>query len=159
MGDEDPDDIQQLLSTLRDEHQPVGASEEILVYKIAEHFFYGKRASYLLSEQLDFSDNGENNTRQVALMLRYHTTADRGYYRALNELRKLQKERRLQEIGFVSQNAPNPADAHAEPTETPAKPAPQPAPQPITPAPIPQITKITPFPAGIEVEFAAPKAA
>ena len=37
-------------------------------------------------------------------MLRYHTTSDRAYYRAFNELRKLQKERRLQEIGFVSQN-------------------------------------------------------
>jgi hypothetical protein len=163
MSDEDPDDIQQLLSTLRDEHQPVGASEEILVYKIAEHFFYGKRASYLLSEQLDFADNGENNTRQVALMLRYHTTADRGYYRALNELRKVQKVRRLQEIGFVSQNAAQPVEVLAEtPSEAPARPAPQPAPQPVTPAPIPQIakiTKITPTPAGIEVEIAPPKAA
>jgi hypothetical protein len=104
MSDENDEDVQQLLATLREEHEPVGAGEEILVYKMAEHLFYGKRASYLLSEQLDLTDQGENNSREVALMLRYHTTADRGFYRALNELRKLQKERRLEEIGFVSQN-------------------------------------------------------
>jgi hypothetical protein len=108
MSDENDEEVQDLLATLREEHQPVGATEEILVYKMAEHFFYGKRASYLLSEQLDWADKGAENARQIALMLRYHTTADRGYYKALNELRKIQKERQLQEIGSVSQNAQTP---------------------------------------------------
>src|SRR5215475_8052807 len=45
-----------LLETLREEHQPVGASEEILVYKMAEHFLYGKRASSLMTEQFDLAD-------------------------------------------------------------------------------------------------------
>ena len=54
-------------------------------------------------------------------MLRYHTTADRGFIRSLNELRKLQKERRLEEIGFVPQNAETGPQATPEP---PAEPAP-----------------------------------
>ena len=105
MTDESSEQMDSLLDMLREEHEPVGATEEILVYKMAEHFFFGKRASYLLSEQLDWADNGAENGPRIALMLRYHTAADRGYYKALGELRKVQTERRLQEIGSVPQNA------------------------------------------------------
>src|SRR5579863_4918418 len=56
MNDEKGEDSHQLLAALREEHQPVGPTEEILVYKMAEHFFYGIRAAYLLSEQLDSND-------------------------------------------------------------------------------------------------------
>ena len=115
MQDESQEDVQLLLDTLREEHEPVGATEEILVYKMAEHFFYGKRASYLLSEKLDWDDKGDE-TRQIGLMLRYHTAADRGYHKAFTELRKLQKERQLQEIGSVSQN---PQPQPASPTRKP----------------------------------------
>ena len=115
-------ELDELLAILREEHQPVGAAEEILVYKMAESFYNGKRANNLLTEQLELAQSGENNSREVALMLRYYTTADRGYYRALTDLRKLQKERRLQEIGSVSQNPEVPA----------FKPAPEPPSQPTT---------------------------
>ena len=53
-------------------------------------------------------------------MLRYHTTADRGFIRSLNELRKLQKESRLEEIGFVSQNAEIGPEASPDPPAEPA---------------------------------------
>ena len=124
MNSEMPEEAQLLLDTLRDEHQPVGAAEEILVHKMAEHLWFGKRASYLLAEKLDAVDRGDGNTRDLALMLRYHTTSDRGYYKAFNQLRKLQKERQLQEIGSVSQ-----------PVE---------APQPATPKPVAPTPEITP---------------
>jgi hypothetical protein len=130
MSDESQDDVQLLLDTLREEHQPVGATEEILVYKMAEHFFYGKRASYLLSEKLDWADKGDDMTRQINLFLRYHTNADRGFLKALNELRKLQKERRLQEIGSVSQNAQSDPLAQTSVSEPPQK---TPATTPVTP--------------------------
>src|SRR5579872_252425 len=38
MADETPEEIATLLATLREEHSPLGASEEILVHKMAEHF-------------------------------------------------------------------------------------------------------------------------
>src|ERR1051325_6895419 len=119
-SDEDSEQFHILLADLREEHQPQGPTEDILVFKMAEHFWFSWRSSILLAEQLDFND-GEDNKGQISLMLRYHTTADRGFIRSLNELRKLQKERRLEEIGFVSQNAePGP---EASP-ETPAQAAP-----------------------------------
>ena len=137
MTAETSEEIDTLLATLREEHQPVGATEEILVYKMAEHFFFGKRAGYLLTEQLDWADQGSDNGPRISLLLRYHTTADRGYHKAFAELRKLQNERRQQEIGFVPQNRetaseappaepPNPEPVRSEPTETV-----QPAVQPI----------------------------
>ena len=140
MSHETREEIQTLLNTLREEHEPVGATEEILVYKMAEHFFFGKRASCMLTEQLDWADQGSGNGPRISLLLRYHTTADRGYHKAFSELRKLQNERRLQEIGFLSQNPegvpqpapevaasepPNPEGAPSKPAET-AQPAVQP---------------------------------
>lgn len=121
MSDELDEDVQQLLAALREEHQPVGATEELLVYKMAEHFFYGKRASYLLSEQCDFADHGEDNAREIGLFMRYHAAADRGYYRALSELRKVQKERRLQEIGSVPSTA-EAGEIGSVPSNVPAPP-------------------------------------
>ena len=101
--DESEDDAHQLLAALIEENQPVGANEEILVHQMAENFFSQKRASYRLTEELNYRDDGEKNTAEIALLLRYHTTAGRGFARALTDLRKLQKERKLQEIGFVPQ--------------------------------------------------------
>src|ERR1700683_695317 len=97
-------EFEQLHADLREEHQPVGPTEDILVYKMAENFFAANRAQVLLAERLDFNDH-EDDSKQVSLMLRYHAAADRGFYRALNELRKLQSERRNAEIGSVSQPA------------------------------------------------------
>ena len=119
-SDEDSEQFHILLADLREEHQPQGPTEDILVFKMAEHFWFSWRSSILLAEQLDFND-GEDNKGQISLMLRYHTTADRGFIRSLNELRKLQKERRLEEIGFVSQNTETGPEASPE---TPAQAAP-----------------------------------
>jgi hypothetical protein len=63
-------------------------------------------------------------------MLRYHTTAVRGFSKALNDLRKLQKERKFQETGFVSQEV---EEVAAEPpAEPPAPPAEPPKTTPVT---------------------------
>jgi hypothetical protein len=97
----------ELLDVLREEHQPFGAGKEILVYKMAEHFLFQKRASYLLTEQVLFADHGSYIAGKISLFMRYalpHHLRPR-LQRALTELRKLQKERQLEEIGFVSQNA------------------------------------------------------
>jgi len=147
MTDETSEEVEELLANLREEHQPVGSTEEILVYKIAEHFFFAKRASYLLTEQLDWADKGENNSREIGLMLRYHTTADRGYYRALTELRKVQKERRLQEIGSVSQEAQPAAAQPPIEAETPAAEPQKTTPATAKTAPPPMTSPAVPQPA------------
>ncbi len=105
MHHEAEDETIPLLEALRDENQPVGANEEILVYQMAEHFYFQRRAGLLLAEELNYRDDGDKVLGDLSLLLRYHTTACRGFSKALADLRKLQKERILQEIGFVSQNA------------------------------------------------------
>ncbi len=104
MEEEEDEEAQALLQALRDEHQPVDATEEILVYKMAQHFFAQKRAEELMNEHLMVPYDGERNTRELSLLMRYHATADRGFNKCLSDLRKLQKERQMEEIGFVSQN-------------------------------------------------------
>ena len=94
-------DFDDLHSDLYCEHQPASATEEILVYKMAESFFASQRAQVLFVEALESNDRSDDATKQVSLMLRYHTTNDRAFGKHLNELRKLQKDRQKEEIGFV----------------------------------------------------------
>ena len=122
MTEENDKEFNLLLADLREEHQPEGPTEDIFVYKMAEYMMFSERASVFLAEAMD-TNTRSDDTKQISLFLRYHTTADRGFIRNLNELRKLQKERRLQEIGFVSQNTesqPGPRpDAEPENVENP----------------------------------------
>jgi len=126
-----------LLQDLRDEFQPQTPAEDILVYKMAELFLMNKRAGYCLAletsrnQQAEDPETQDSTRKQVALYLRYYTSADRGFNKNLADLRKMQKERLRQagethqseeeersrqpetqqnaqtspEIGFVSQNA------------------------------------------------------
>jgi hypothetical protein len=132
-SDEDPEEFETLHADLRAEHQPDGPTEDILVYKMAESFWFSWRASILLAERLDFND-GEDDSKQVSLMLRYHTTADRSFLRHLNELRKLQKERRLEEIGIVSQNPESHSDETSDETLAVAPGAPAATPAAVAPS-------------------------
>ena len=133
MAEEGPElneDFKLLLEDLREEHQPNGPTEDILVFKMAESVFFANRASVLLADKLNSNDHPDA-LPHISLMLRYHTTADRAFARHLNDLRKLQKERRKeeaeaaaqaepQEIGFVPQDPePAPPQTPAEPLETP----------------------------------------
>jgi len=146
MAEEGPDygrEFDLLHADLRIEHQPNGPTEDILVFKMAQSVFFTDRAAVLLADKLNSNDHPDA-LPHISLMLRYHTTADRAFARHLNDLRKLQKERRheeaeapIQEIGFVSQD-PDPAQpqAPAESLETPE----------IHPATVPQ-TQESPNPA------------
>ena len=132
----DQADVQRLHDAFIEENQPVGINEEVLVYQMAEYFLFQRHASRILGDQFNIADGAGNNNREIALMLRYHTTAVRGFSKALNDLRKLQKERKLQEIGFVSQEVEEtPAEPPAEPPE-PAVELPTPAVQSPKVAPV-----------------------
>ena len=157
--DHDKVEFQPLHAAFIEDNQPVGINEEVLVYQMAEHFFFQKRACELLGNAIDGIDYAEQNHTEIGLMLRYHTTAVRGFSKALNDLRKLQKERKLQEIGFVSQEVVEaPAESPVEPP-APAPGPPAPAVQPPTPgAQPPKVATVAPtqpVPAPIRVESTA----
>ena len=122
MSDENPAEFEELLNELNEEHQPQGTTETLMVYKMAMNFLNCWRANILLTERLNINDT-QDGSKQVALMLRYLTTSDRGFNRNLTDLRKLQKERQKEEIGFVPQTifAPPP-----KPPEEPQKEDPNP---------------------------------
>jgi hypothetical protein len=102
MSDEDRVKFEEMLNDLNEEHQPNGTTEGLLVYKMAAAFLNSWRANILLTERLDINDT-QDDSKQVALMLRYYNTADRAFNRHLHDLRNLQKERRKEEIGLVPQ--------------------------------------------------------
>jgi hypothetical protein len=129
MAEEGPDygrEFDLLHADLREEHQPNGPTEDILVFKMAQSVFFTDRAAVLLADKLNSNDHPDA-LPHISLMLRYHTTADRAFSRHLNDLRKLQKERRteeaeapIEEIGFVSQDPePAPPQTPVEPRQTP----------------------------------------
>jgi hypothetical protein len=99
---EDPAQFESLLNDIVAEYHPATATEELLVQEMAQSFWLSQRA---LRFQNDcFTENGVDEKR-LALFLRYQTTHERAFHKALNALRKLQKERtRDSKSGFVSQS-------------------------------------------------------
>ncbi len=100
---EEPAAFESLFTDLLADHQPANTTEELLVREMAESWWLMQRASRLqnncfLAEELD--------TKQLALFLRYRTTYERAFYKALNTLLKLKKEAAKQQKQSVSQNTP-----------------------------------------------------
>ena len=95
---EDQDEYDHVLCGLRFEHQPATMTESILVEKMAQSYWLSKRALYLQDQCATDRSNEdltlEEQGRQLALFLRYQTTHDRAFHRALNDLLKLRAERR-----------------------------------------------------------------
>jgi hypothetical protein len=101
---EDQDEYDHVLCGLRFEHQPITMTESILVDKMAQSYWLSKRALYLQDQSCtDGELTIEEQQRDLALFIRYQTTHDRAFHRALNDLLKLRAEKRKAEIGFESQ--------------------------------------------------------
>ena len=88
---------------LTHEHKPVGPTEIILVEKMAQHHWLGRRALVLQNKCFNPQTHLCGDQKQFALYLRYQTTHDRAFHRCLNQLLKLRAEKRRVEIGFESQ--------------------------------------------------------
>ena len=86
LADESPAKFEDLLTTLIEEHAPVTPTELILVEKMAEHLWLSRRAQRMQDGAL-----GRDDVKNLMLFLRYQTTNDRAFYRALTELRALRK--------------------------------------------------------------------
>src|SRR5690242_10150234 len=104
-------DFLKLLAQFQQEHQPETPNEEALVQAMAEHHWLRHRAMRLEEACFDFTTGQIIDERKLALYLRYQTTHERAFHKALNDLLKLRAEKRKQEIGFERQE-------HAQANET-----------------------------------------
>ena len=99
---ESQSEFDELLATLREEHQPETFTETTLVEAMAQHHWLRHRALNLESSCYDPETGQIANEKQLALYLRYQTTHERGFHKALNDLLKLRAAKRKHEIGFES---------------------------------------------------------
>lgn len=103
---EDPAEFEALQAALIEEHQPATETETLLVIEMAQSWWLMQRAIRLQNEC--FSEDGVDEKR-LALFLRYQTTHERAFHKALAALQKLNRQQPVSDSGFVSQN-------HAHPT-------------------------------------------
>ena len=123
---EDPDEFRGLVEDFIAEHQPVCVTEQVLVEKMAQQQWLSLRALRLQGEAFIYqacADIGFAVPKDLGLLIRYQTSADRAFHRAHNELVKAKKQRSNSEIGFESQNFgqevhPVPAGARSSPART-----------------------------------------
>jgi hypothetical protein len=103
LSSESPDALDTLKAKLRSEQQPANETEEILVNEMAEQFWRLRRARVIETSLLD---SDQVLIPHLTAIQRMMTSAERGFHKALNVLRQLQKHR-----GFV------PANSAAEPAK------------------------------------------
>ncbi len=103
---EDPADFDALLNDLTAEHEPATETEQLLVRQMAQSWWLMQRAIRIQNQA--FTET-RVDTQKLALFLRYQTTHERAFYKALNTLIKLQNQRRKSAPEFVSQKTPQPA--------------------------------------------------
>ena len=105
---EDSAEFESLRDALRREHQPVDTTEQLLVDGMAQSHWLLQRAIRFQNEC--FTAEGVDEKR-LALFLRYGTTHERAFHKALSALLRLQKDRRKARSapnnGFVSQKSPS----------------------------------------------------
>ena len=97
---EDRADFDALLTDLVAEHAPATPTEEMLVQQMAQSWWLMHRALRIQNQA--FLETC-CDMKKLALFLRYQTTYERAFYRALNSLKKLQKDRLASTRDFVSQ--------------------------------------------------------
>jgi hypothetical protein len=92
---EKKEEFEALLAGLCAEHQPATITETLLVEKMAQSWWLSQRAIKLqqISCFHEETDSSERE-KQLALYLRYQTTHDRAFHKALNDLLKLRSEKR-----------------------------------------------------------------
>jgi hypothetical protein len=86
-----------LLTDLLAEHQPANSTEQLLILEMAQSYWLTQRA--IRFQNQCFAPEGVNEKR-LALFLRYQTTHERAFHKALNTLIRLKKDHTR---GFVSQ--------------------------------------------------------
>ena len=114
LPDEDQKAYETLYNDLREEHNPRTITERMLVDAMAQHHWLTQRA-LRLQEALFAEENFEE--KRLALFIRYQTTHERAFHRALNTLLMLRAEKRKAEIGFESQKLKEAAEGRRQSLE------------------------------------------
>ncbi len=116
---EDPVDFESLLADLLSEHAPAAGTEQLLVQQMAQSWWLMQRAIRLQNEA--FTET-RVDTQKLALFLRYQTSHERAFYKALNALSKLKLNRaREQAVASRSKSFPEFVSQKPAPdTENPA---------------------------------------
>jgi hypothetical protein len=94
--------FEELKAALIAEHNPQTETENILVRRMWESEWLRRRALDFQRMCFDPKDHHLYDEKRFALFLRYQTTHERAFYKALNELQKIRKERGKDRIGFES---------------------------------------------------------
>ena len=104
---EDPEEFKALLADLTEEYQPATPTEQLFVERMTQNQWLSLRAFRLQSNSFSMGKWGVNFTisKDLGLLIRYQTAADRAFHRAHTDLVKAQKERKKSEIDFEPQNA------------------------------------------------------
>ena len=124
VNDEDRGEFNGLVADLHGEYQPATHTEQMLLEKMVLHQWNSLRAYRLESIALKFSlEHVDSIPSELGLLIRYHQSSDRCFYKARHELLTAQKERIKSEIGSERQE---PADPPPLASEEPQK-----APEPI----------------------------
>jgi len=106
MPGENPEQLRCLLQDFITEYQPATATEQILVEKMATSQWLSLRAFRLQGESfVSHKLRCEPSVfpKDLSVLIRYQTSADRAFHKAHNELVKTQKERSNSKIGFEPQ--------------------------------------------------------
>jgi hypothetical protein len=103
LATESQSDFDALLAAFREEHQPETLTENALVEAMAQHHWLRRRALALEPSCYDPATGAIADEKQLALSLRYQTTHERAFHKALNDLLKLRAAKRKEQIGFESQ--------------------------------------------------------
>ena len=122
VNDENREEFNGLVADLHGEYQPATHTEQMLLEKMILHQWNSLRAYRLQSLALKSSLEGSDCLPpDLSLLMRYHQSSDRYFYKARHELLTTQKERKKSEIGSERQD---PVDPPQLPPEEPQK-APQ----------------------------------
>ena len=103
LGWENQEDYRTFRNELFAEHQPATITEETLVDDMAQSHWLRKRAITLQHMCFHAEAPIAEEPKDLALYLRYQTTHDRAFYKALNQLLKLRADKKKEDNGFVSQ--------------------------------------------------------
>ena len=96
-------EFQQLRNSLLEEHQPATPTESLLVEEIAQAHW---RLDRVRHRQDQAFESETFDTKLLALLHRYATSYERTFFKSLEVLKKLQRERLAEnKSGFVSQKS------------------------------------------------------
>jgi hypothetical protein len=123
---EDREEFNGLVADLHGEYQPATHTEQMLLEKMILHQWNSLRAFRLQSMSLKFAlEQDDSITPDLALLMRYHQSSDRCFYKARHELLTAQKERKKSEIGSERQDPVDPPQIASEAPQSASVPTPE----------------------------------